>query len=227
MGNTVKVHFLVALSVLFLNSSAFAQVTYRPSTEAAIQQGLNLRVAIEGPQIVLGEIEAATNEVGRNAQKTYSAFRNAQKEIPKEIIVQYTDLIDIVWNIARLNAMDKGVYAQVEQAVHMQTLLRNQRILKDNIFTICNSAGVLCDPYANFLSPAPSPAPYKSNRSSNIVDKPDSSRKSFRLEGPERTGFYTSEAKQGLNKVCYYTVAGTTYAHNTSSLSICPLSMKF
>jgi len=221
MIGVIKICQIISLAGLMFSSPAFAQVTYPRSVESAIQQGLNLRIAREGQQVVFGEIESASNQVNRNAIKTYSSYHNAQEKIPQEVVDQYEDLLDIVWNIARLNAMDKGVYAQVANAVQMQTLLNNQKTVKNNIFKICSSSGVLCDPYVDFIGATSSSSDTNQNSNTSHDLKPSES------NSHTRTGFLISETKQGSNKVCYYNVVGSTYAHNTSSFKICPISMKF
>lgn len=223
MKNAPKVWLLVILYGVLFCTSAFAEITYPGDVETAIEQGLALRAGNEGQAVVFGEIEDATNRVNRNAIDTYSSFFNAQKEIPKQVIEQYEDLIDVVWNIARLNAMDKNVYAQISQAVQMPILLKNQRTIKDNIFKMCVSAGVICDPYSNFIQSI-LPPPTINNKRIISTDSDFNPSQSKRFK---KRGSLISEEKEGFNKICYYNVTGTTYAYNTSSVKICPLSMEF
>lgn len=42
-----------------------------------------------------------------------------------------------------------------------------------------------------------------------------------------KTGFLTGEGVSGLNKVCFYSVTGSTHAKNVGSSEICPLTAEF
>ncbi|TDQ56503.1 hypothetical protein EDC45_1908 [Mesocricetibacter intestinalis] len=41
------------------------------------------------------------------------------------------------------------------------------------------------------------------------------------------TGFLKGERTDGMNKICYYDVLGSTYTLNVSSVSLCPLTHNF
>ena len=49
----------------------------------------------------------------------------------------------------------------------------------------------------------------------------------FQNYAPVTTGFLTGETTQGMGKVCYYNVVGTTMTLNVGAASICPIPAKF
>ena len=51
---------------------------------------------------------------------------------------------------------------------------------------------------------------------------------SFQNYAPvKKTGFLTGETSQGMGKICYYNVVGTTMTKNVGAAQICPISAQF
>jgi len=71
----------------------------------------------------------------------------------------------------------------------------------------------------------------RSRIDSRISNQPPVSNKTLnsnrRLIGLSRTGMFKYEVESGVNKICFYDVAGDLMAHNVSGASICPLSHTF